>query len=181
MAFLMTAKVMGSLSELAASGIRLLHVNRDAARACGACSAAGRDDDRGVVALDDRGPGDWALLKRRAWDQARFDTRSAAGEGHQALPTRACERPGIEMEAAEIQSARGRANRREAQVYQFRRLAFGSVAECLAVEPFEGRMERRLVVAPGRHRDGELRGLAEVADIGCIAQLHRSFAIALDG
>ena len=86
-------------AELAASGIGLLHLDGDAARARGARGAAGRDDDGGVVTLDDGGAGDSALLHRRAREEPRFDARLAAGEGDQALAAFARERAGVEAEA----------------------------------------------------------------------------------
>src|SRR4029079_593793 len=113
-AFLMTAKVMGSPSGVAASGIGLLHLDGDAARARGARGAAGRDDDGGVVTFDDSGAGNSALFYHRAREEARCDGRLAAGEGDEALAALARKRAGVEAEASEIESARRGADRRKA-------------------------------------------------------------------
>src|SRR5690349_6445584 len=113
MAFLITAKVIGSPSVFAASGIGVLHLDGDAARARRAGGAAWRHDDRRIVTLDDRRTGDGALLHRRARQQAGFDRRFAASKGHQALAALAGESAGVEAEAIEVKPACRGANRRE--------------------------------------------------------------------
>src|SRR5262245_49930888 len=96
-AFLMTAKVMGSPGGASTSGICVLHLDGDAARSHGSRRAAARDHDSGVVTLDDGGAGNRSLLHRGACEQPRFDARLAASKGHKALAAFPRESVGVEV------------------------------------------------------------------------------------
>ena len=65
-----------------------------------------------------------------------------AGEGDEPHAGFARERMGMELQPTEIESARSGADRREAQVHEFHLFALSDIAEGLAVEPLEGRVQR---------------------------------------
>src|SRR5580700_11626603 len=105
MAFFMTAKVIGSSNEDAASDIHFLHLNPYATRSSRPSGALGRNYDRGVITLDDRRAHDNSGLRHSARQDARRNARHATTERNKSLPflSRKCSR--IEIQRCEFQSS----------------------------------------------------------------------------
>src|SRR5580698_10703616 len=107
MAFFMTAKVIGSSSEDAASDIHFLHLNRYAARASRPGGAPGRDHDRSVITLDDRRAHDNIGLRHSARQDARRKPAHATAERNKSLPFLSGKCSRIEIQRCEFQSRYG--------------------------------------------------------------------------
>src|SRR5262249_7615015 len=102
-AFLMTAKVMGSPTGSSRSVIAILHLDRDAASASGARSQSRRNDNCGVVTFDDCRPLDQFALQSSARDEPRRDPRCVAAKRDHPLAALTGERARIQDKAIEVE------------------------------------------------------------------------------
>src|SRR5262249_15627829 len=128
-AFLITAKVIGSPRGSSRSAIAVLHLDRDAASASGARSTPRRNDNCGVVTFDDCRTGDRFALQSGARDEPRRDPRCAAAERDHPLAALTGQRARIQSKPIEVEPACRLANGGEAQIDELDRLAFGDIAE----------------------------------------------------